>query len=53
MTYTYAIMGVSESTYNEIKAKLEAGGYQHALHEDSKGVIVLDMHGIALAKEEG
>lgn len=48
-TRTYAIMHVSESAYNEIKAKLEAAGYQHAIHGGA--VVCLDMHGIALAKE--
>ena len=49
MTYTYVIMEVSMEVYAEIKDKLEAAGYQHALHEE-RGRIVLDMHGIALAK---
>jgi len=52
MTYTYALMDVSESTYNEIKKKLEDAGYQHALHDDRDGDgVVLDMHGIALRLE--
>ncbi len=52
MTYTYALMDVSESTYNEIKKKLEDAGYQHAFHDDHDGDgMVLDMHGIALKLE--
>ena len=52
MTYTYAIMHVSESAYKEIKKKLEDAGYQHAIHDsDSEDGSVLDMHGIALAQE--
>jgi len=49
MTYTYVLMDVSESTYQEIKQKLEAAGYDHALHaSDDSREVVLDMHGIAL-----
>jgi hypothetical protein len=50
-THTYAIMDVSEAAYNEIKKKLEDAGYQHAIHIDRDGSVVLDMHGIALAIE--
>jgi hypothetical protein len=49
-TYTYALLDVSAAAYREIREKLEAAGYQHALHEDD-GVIVLDMHGVALRQE--
>jgi hypothetical protein len=52
MTRTYAILEVSSKVYAEIKKKLEAAGYQHAFHEERKGVVVIDMHGIAL-KESG
>lgn len=49
MTYTYVLMDVSPTTYEEIKKKLLDAGYQHALHEDRHGDgVVLDMHGIAL-----
>lgn len=51
MTYSYVIMGVSESAYNEVKAKLKDAGYEHAIHEED-GKTVLDMHGIALGLEE-
>lgn len=51
MTYTYALMDVSEATYQEIKAKLLEAGYSHALHDGDDG-IVLDMHGIALRKQK-
>lgn len=52
MTYTYALMEVSESTYREISQKLWAAGYRHAFHEDQNGQPTLDMHGIALIIEE-
>jgi hypothetical protein len=52
MTYTrtFAIMEVSQAVYDEIKAKLEAAGYEDAVHTSGDGV-VLDLHGIALALE--
>jgi hypothetical protein len=54
MTYTYAILEISHAAYTEIKAKLEAAGYQDQFYDDRDGDgIVIDMHGIALADEEG
>lgn len=52
MTYTYAILEVSKQTYNEIKDKLLEAGYGTAIHKESNGKEVIDMHGIALKKEE-
>jgi hypothetical protein len=44
-------MDVSESTFNEIHKKLKDAGYDHAINQgDSREGLVLDMHGIALAK---
>ena len=47
MTYTYAVLEVSEAAYQEIREKLEAAGYQYAFHKDD-GAEVIDMHGIAI-----
>lgn len=47
-TRTYAILEVSAAAYEEIRALLEAAGYQHAFHDD-----VIDMHGIALQAPAG
>lgn len=47
MTYTYAIMTVSQKVYDEIKVKLINAGYASQI--DSNGD--LDMHGIALNLE--
>lgn len=44
MTYTYAVLEISSDAYEEIKAKLQKAGYDHAFHDR-----VIDMHGIALA----
>ena len=53
-TYTYVILEVSETTYQEIKAKLETASYQDHFHADSDHGLVIDMHGIALAvKKDG
>ncbi|MDQ3562701.1 MAG: hypothetical protein M3436_00700 [Pseudomonadota bacterium] len=43
MTHTYAVLEVSQATYDEIKAKLIEAGYNHAFHAH-----LIDMHGIAL-----
>lgn len=51
MTYTYAVLEVSRTAYDEILAKLAAAGYQHAFHDDG-GSEVVDMHGIALRAAE-
>ena len=36
-TRTYAILEVSEATFEEIEAKLQAAGYEHAIHQDAPG----------------
>ena len=51
MSHTYAIVPVSQATFDEIKAKLLGAGYEDQLHEDPEGLI-LDMHGLALQVEE-
>ena len=53
VTHTYAILELSEVAYLEIKAKLEAAGYQHAFHpnEDASAHPVIDMHGLAVRPE--
>ncbi len=47
-THTYAILELSKPAYDEIRAKLDAAGYQHAFHDDG----VIDMHGIAVNIEQ-
>lgn len=49
MTYTYIEMPVSAAVFKEIKEKLEAAGYHHAIDDDGKA---LDMHGIALVEQK-
>jgi len=52
MTYTYAILHVSRSTYEEIRTKLEAAGYSQAFHtHEGEPTEVIDMHGIGLSVE--
>jgi len=51
MTYTYVILELSQTAYEEIRTKLEAAGYQQAFHK-SDGQDVIDMHGIAVAATE-
>jgi uncharacterized protein (DUF2141 family) len=51
--YTYAILEVEQATYDEIFEKLSKAGYTHAFHDNNgDGKIVIDMHGIALAKTQ-
>ncbi len=49
MTYTYVLLGVSQAAFDEIAAKLRDAGYHHVFTDEGK---VMDMHGIALLKEE-
>jgi|SRR6185295_6072699 len=49
MTYTYAILEVSPSAYQEIHDALERAGYAHCF-EGREGVI--DMHGLALRAKD-
>lgn len=48
MTYTRALIKVSISAYDEIKAILERAGYHHAIDRVSG---VIDMHGLALVSD--
>ena len=49
MTYTYAILRVSQQTYDEIRQKLAEAGYQHAFHPSTTAESdVIDMRGIGL-----
>lgn len=50
MTHTYAVLEISRDAWEEIAAKLQAAGYQHAFHRDvtDGGAPVIDMHGIAV-----
>lgn len=48
MTYTYALLQVSDSAYDEIAAKLRAAGYHQAFHVEPGEPVRIDMHGIAL-----
>ena len=50
-THTYAVLEVSSAAYAEIKALLEAAGYEDQFHEDD-GAIVIDMHGIAIKDQD-
>lgn len=49
MSYTYAILDVSESTYQEVYSKLSKAQYSHLFHDDDS---VIDMYGIALRSKD-
>lgn len=51
-THTYAVLEVSPAVYAEIRAALETAGYDHVFHTDAQHGVVIDMHGIALARRE-
>jgi hypothetical protein len=46
-THTFAELDVSPSAYDEIRAKLEEAGYEHAFIGS-----VIDMHGIGLVRPD-
>lgn len=46
-THTYAVLGVSRSTYLEIRDRLKVAGYDHAFQEEG-GKPVIDMRGLAV-----
>lgn len=52
-TRTYAILEVSQATYDEIRAAFVLAGYDHAITRSSMrrddGEELLDMNGVALA----
>lgn len=47
-THTYAVLGISQDAYDEIRAKLQAAGYQHAFMDGGE----IDMYGIAVNVDE-
>lgn len=50
-THTFAVMELSEKTYEEIFSKIAQAGYDHALI-DGDGKQLIDMHGIAVMQED-
>ena len=52
-THTYVVLPVNPGTYAEIKDKMEANGYEHAIMDARDDTPeCLDMHGIALESVE-
>lgn len=45
MTYTFALLEISQTAFDEIANKLTDAGYTHAFSDGGK---VIDMHGIGL-----
>lgn len=50
-THTFALLEVSQSTYDEIAAKLKDAGYEHVFIDEGE-YIALDMHGIGIIPSE-
>lgn len=53
MTYTYATLEVSPAAFEEIRAKLEAAGYDDQIRKSSlhPSEDLIDMHGLALVRQ--
>ncbi len=52
MTYTFAVLTISATAYEEIEAKLRGVGYEQAFIRDpGDNSVLIDMHGVALGKE--
>ena len=51
-THTFVNLAVSKETYEEIKQKLLAAGYNHAFNYNRDEEETIDMHGIGLIKEK-
>ena len=51
MNYTYVILPLSQTAWDEIADKFCAAGYGHAFHQEKDGVVI-DMHGIAVQVEK-
>lgn len=50
MTHTYAELVVSPGCFDEIMHLLQEAGYDHVFRTEHPGKILIDMRGIALAK---
>jgi hypothetical protein len=51
-TYTYVVLEVSQSTYNEIATSLRKAGWSHVFRtSDEPGQELIDMRGLALGVE--
>ena len=46
-THTYTVLPISRVAYRELRARLEASGYHHAIHTDADGEVI-DLHGVAV-----
>src|SRR5688500_17393473 len=51
-THTFVVLELSKTAFEEIHSKMEEAGYAHAFNTGD-GKVTIDMHGIAVAEEEG
>ena len=51
-TYTYVVMPLSEAAFEEIRNKMVEAGYNHVFKDSGYHGTVIDMHGIAVAKDQ-
>lgn len=52
VTHAYVVLELSSAAYEEISRRLQRSGYQLAFHKTKDFGIVIDMHGLAVAKKE-
>jgi hypothetical protein len=51
-TYTYALVPVSQSTFDEVQAVLKAANYDHCFITNSNGQNIINMNELALVVKE-
>lgn len=53
MSYTYALLQVSDAAFDEIERLLKEAGYDHCIEQSKQygGRQIIDMHGIALERK--
>ena len=51
-TRTYVCLPLSKAAFEEIQDKMKEAGYNHAFSESTYHGTVIDMHGIAVAKDQ-
>lgn len=47
-THTYAVMNLTARSYAEVRMRMLAADYSHAIHKNAREEVI-DMHGIAIA----
>jgi hypothetical protein len=51
-TYTYVLVPISQSVYNEVESVLKAANYDHVFITNSSGQHIINMNELALVVKE-